>query len=152
MQTNFAEPALPEVRARFGLMLGRVFRQWRREVDLTFRDDGLSDATRIPLLALYTQAEPMRQKALAEALSLDTSSLVRVLNQLRKKGLLDWCTDPSDRRAKCISLTAEGQRKAAQILRKSLQIEQAILADLSPEELNTTRQALHKISQRFDAL
>lgn len=145
-------PELAQARSRFGLLIGGVYRQWRRQMDLSFKDLGLSDATRMPLLVLQVQGAPMRQKDLAEALFLDTSSLVRVLAQLRSAQLVDWSCDPADRRTKCIALTPEGQRVALLILRKSLEIEQAMLAPLTPQELDTTRAVLHKISQRFDTL
>lgn len=150
--TSEDAPELAQARSRFGLLIGSVYRQWRRQVDLSFKDLGLSDATRIPLLVLQVHGAPMRQKDLAEALFLDTSSLVRVLAQLRGAQWVDWACDPMDRRTKCIALTAQGQHVASLILRKSLEIEQAILAELSPQELETTRAALHKIAQRFDAL
>ncbi len=157
MQTKLASnsacaPELPQARSRFGALLGSVYRQWRRQVDLSFKDLGLSDATRMPLLVLYVHDEPLRQKDLADALYLDTSSLVRVLAQLRKAQLVDWSSDPADRRAKRIGLTPAGRKTAAVILAKSMEIEQAILADLAPQELEVTRQALEKISRRFDAL
>ncbi len=60
-----------------------AFRQWRKKVDESFKEQGLTDASRMPLLMLYTHGEAMLQKDLAQALSLDTSSLVRVLDQLR---------------------------------------------------------------------
>jgi MarR family transcriptional regulator for hemolysin len=106
----------------------------------------------MPLLVLYVQEEPLRQKDLADALYLDTSSLVRVLAQLRKAQLVDWSSDPADRRTKCIVLTPAGRETAAVILAKSMEIEQTILADLSPHEQEVTRRALVKISRRFDAL
>ena len=157
MQTNSLPsatdaPDLTQARSRFGHLIGSVYRQWRRQVDLSFKDLGLSDATRMPLLVLHVQGAPMRQKDLAQALSLDTSSLVRVLAQLRAAALVDWACDPADRRTKCIALTPQGAHVASQILRKSLDIEQAILADLSPHELDITRSALHKIALRFEAM
>lgn len=157
MQTNSPldpgpTPERLQARSRFGALLGGVYRQWRRQVDLNFKDLGLSDATRMPLLVLYVQEEPLRQKDLADALYLDTSSLVRVLAQLRKAQLVDWSSDPADRRTKCIVLTPAGRETAAVILAKSMEIEQTILADLSPHEQEVTRRALVKISRRFDAL
>ncbi|HEY9278692.1 MAG TPA: winged helix DNA-binding protein [Eoetvoesiella sp.] len=157
MQTKFPvdalfAPDLPQARSRFGVLLGSVYRQWRRQVDLNFKDLGLSDATRMPLLVLYVHGEPLRQKDLADALYLDTSSLVRVLAQLRKAHLVDWTSDPADRRTKCIALTPAGREAASLILAKSMEIEQTILADLSPQELEVTRRALEKISRRFDSL
>lgn len=139
-------------RTRFGPLLGGVFRQWRRQVDLSFKDQGLSDATRMPLLVLYVQGEPLRQKDLANALFLDTSSLVRVLNYLRKARLVDWSSDPDDRRTKRIGLTPAGRQVAAAILAKSQEIERTILADLTPHEREVTLIALEKISRRFHEL
>jgi MarR family transcriptional regulator for hemolysin len=121
-------------------------------VDSSFKDLSLSDATHMPLLVLYVHRQPLRQKDLADALYLDTSSLVRVLAQLRKAQLVDWTNDPIDRRTKCIVLTPSGREVAGLILAKSMEIEQSILADLSPHELQVTRRALEKISRRFDVL
>ncbi len=154
MQTNSPvsacdAPELSQARSRFGLLIGSVYRQWRRQVDLSFKDLGLSDATRIPLLVLYEQGGPLRQKDLADALFLDSSSLVRVLAQLREARLVDWDCDPADRRTKCIALTDKGRETAALILAKSLDIERTLLADLSEQEQQVTRAVLVKISQRF---
>lgn len=145
-------PEILQARSRFGVLLGSVYRQWRRQVDSSFKDLGLSDATRMPLLVLYVQGAALRQKDLADALYLDTSSLVRVLARLRDAQLVHWTRDPSDRRSKCIVLTPAGHEAAALILAKSMEIEQTILADLSPHELQVTRRALEKISRRFDLL
>lgn len=156
MQTSsatHAERDLSQARARFGLLLGRVYRQWRRQVDLSFKALGLSDATRAPLMALHANAAAhMRQKDLAQALHLDTSSLVRVLAQLQEAGYVDWAPDPDDRRAKCIALTAAGRELASQLLAKSLEIERLILSDLTPQELDVTRHSLEKMTRRFEAL
>lgn len=156
MQTNSAHPLgsdLAQARARFGSLLGGVYRQWRRQVDLSFKDLGLSDATRLPLLALHEHpGAHMRQKDLAQALHLDTSSLVRVLAQLRDAGYVDWEFHADDRRAKCIVLTGRGREVASQIVAKSLEIERSILSDLTPEELAVTRRTLEKMSRRFEAL
>ena len=157
MQTNSADlprsaPDLVQARCRFGLLIGSVYRQWRKKVDESFKDQGLTDATRMPLLVLYAHDEAMLQKDLAQALSLDSSSLVRVLAHLRDAQLVQWRCDPADRRTKRIGLTDQGRDTAAQILRKSLEIEQALLAELTPEELAMTRGALHKIAQRFESL
>ncbi|PLC49840.1 MarR family transcriptional regulator [Pollutimonas subterranea] len=121
-------------------------------MDLSFKDLGLSDASHMPLLVLYVHEEALRQKDLADALHLDTSSLVRVLAQLRKAQLVDWTSDPGDRRTKCIVLTTAGREVAASILAKSMEIEKDILADLTPHELDVTRRALEKISRRFNPL
>ncbi|MCA7082553.1 MarR family transcriptional regulator [Cupriavidus cauae] len=136
--------------ARLGRLIGAVYRRWRRAVDQSFRELGLTDASRAPLVALYESPAPsMRQGELADLLALDKSSLVRVLSQLREMGLVEWEADEADRRAKSIRLTASGRAMARRMLRKSLEIEAQILEALSPEELQTTRSALEKIARRL---
>jgi MarR family transcriptional regulator for hemolysin len=49
---------------------------------------------------------------LAETLSLEPSSLVRVVDHLIESGLLERHEDPNDRRAKILRLTEEGQKTA----------------------------------------
>lgn len=157
MQTNSADalshaPGSSQARCRLGLLIGSVYRQWRKKVDESFKEQGLTDATRMPLVMLFTHGQAMLQKDLAQALSLDSSSLVRVLAQLREAQLVQWDCDPEDRRTKRIRLTAQGRETASEILQKSLEIEQAILAELTPEELVITRKALGKIVQRLESL
>ncbi|MDX3907274.1 MAG: MarR family transcriptional regulator [Pigmentiphaga sp.] len=154
MQPNSLSPVQDEhVRARLGRLVGAVYRKWRRSVDQEFKEMGLSDATRAPLLALYESKAPaVRQKDLAETLSLEKSSLVRILSQLRQMGLIEWEAAEDDRRAKAIRLTPQGRLLAERILARSMEIEQRILADLTADELRMTRLALEKIARRFDTL
>ncbi|MYN12133.1 MarR family transcriptional regulator [Pusillimonas sp. TS35] len=121
-------------------------------MDLAFKDLGQSDATRMPLLILYVHDEPLRQKDLADALHLDSSSLVRVLAHLREAELVDWACNPADRRTKYITLTPSGRKMAKLILAKSMEIEHAILQGHSPQELDVTRRVLESISRRFSEL
>lgn len=144
---------IEQARARLGRLVGAVYRRWRRAVDQSFRELGLTDATRAPLVALYESDAPaMRQKELAEMLALDKSSLVRVLSQLRELGFVEWETEETDRRAKRIRLTDAGRTMAERMVAKSLEIEAQILQTLSPAELQTTRLALEKISRRLDEI
>ena len=157
MQTNSANshphaPDLTQARCRFGLLIGSVYRQWRKKVDESFKDQGLTDATRMPLVVLLTHGEAMLQKDLAQALSLDSSSLVRVLAQLREAGYVEWEPHETDRRAKSIRLTDEGRAMAERMVGESLAIEAQILEVLSPAEMRATREALEKIARRLDAL
>lgn len=136
---------------RFARLIGAVYRKWRRAVAQDFKELGLTDATCAPLLALYEwPVQAVRQKDLAERLTLEKSSLVRILSQLRDMGLIQWETAEDDRRAKSIRLTVEGRRVAGRIVAKSMEIEARILDGLSTEELQVTRLALGKIARRFD--
>jgi MarR family transcriptional regulator for hemolysin len=89
-------------------------RAYRAAADKVAADYGLSQATGLPVLVVSRFGENgIRPGTLAEMLSLEPSSLVRVVDQLINAGLLARHEDPQDRRAKILRLTAEGQKTAA---------------------------------------
>jgi MarR family transcriptional regulator for hemolysin len=88
-------------------------RAYRAAADKVAADYGLSQATGLPVLVISRFGENgVRPGVLAETLSLEASSLVRVVDHLIETGLLERHEDPIDRRAKLLRLTAEGQKTA----------------------------------------
>jgi MarR family transcriptional regulator for hemolysin len=89
-------------------------RAYRAAADKVAADFGLSQATGLPVLVISRFGDDgMRPGVLAEMLSLEPSSLVRVVDHLISSGLLDRHECPQDRRAKILRLTEEGQKTAA---------------------------------------
>jgi MarR family transcriptional regulator for hemolysin len=89
-------------------------RAYRAAADKVAADYGLSQATGLPVLVVSRFGENgIRPGMLAEMLSLEPSSLVRVVDQLINAGLLARHEDPQDRRAKILRLTEEGRKTAA---------------------------------------
>ncbi len=73
------------------------------------RAHGLTMWAYVVLLALT--GEPVRtQNALAEAIGADKTRIIGVLDGLQERGLIERRPDPDDRRARLLSITAEGQR------------------------------------------
>ncbi|MBC2643847.1 MULTISPECIES: MarR family winged helix-turn-helix transcriptional regulator [unclassified Rhodococcus (in: high G+C Gram-positive bacteria)] len=78
-------------------------------------EHGLTMWGYVVLLAL--DEHPLRtQAALAETIGADKTRIIGVLDALQDRGLIDRQRDPADRRARLLSLTAEGHvvRDAAQ--------------------------------------
>ncbi|HJU50473.1 MAG TPA: MarR family transcriptional regulator [Pseudogulbenkiania sp.] len=144
--TNHDSGPAPHPHQRLASQIGLIYRQWRKILDMRLRGYGLTGATWTPLVALAKAGRPLRQKELAEQLFLDTSSMVRVLNQLRETALIDWTTDPEDRRAKAISLTSQGRELVTMIEGASLSLEQEVLKDIAPDEIAITRKVLGHIA------
>ena len=88
-------------------------RVYRAAADKVAADYGLSQATGLPVLVISRFGENgVRPGVLAETLSLEASSLVRVVDHLIESGLLERHDDPNDRRAKILRLTDEGYKTA----------------------------------------
>src|SRR5712672_1113605 len=96
----------PASRDSFGSLLSRAARQWRRAADLRLQPFDLTEATWLPLVRIARAPAPMRQKELAASLSLDGSSVVRLLDNLAAAELIQRREEAGDRRAKTIVLTA----------------------------------------------
>src|ERR1700761_6616220 len=96
------------LRDNYAPLVARAARQWRRAVDRRLQPFGLTEATWLPLIYLARASAPMRQKDLAAALTLDGSSVVRLLDALEASHLIQRSEGDGDRRAKIITITARG--------------------------------------------
>ncbi|MCF2526283.1 MarR family winged helix-turn-helix transcriptional regulator [Yinghuangia soli] len=79
--------------------------------------------------------EPVRtQAALAREIGADKTRIIGVLDDLDARGLIRREPDPADRRARLLSLTAEGRRVRDSIRAGIREREDRLLARLSPAD------------------
>lgn len=129
-------------RESFGSLLSRAARQWRRAADLDLKPFDLTEATWLPLVHIARAPTPPRQKDLAASMSLDGSSVVRLLDNLERTGLIQRREGEQDRRAKIITLTPRGRAIADRIEAVAKRIRSDALAGISDREIDTTVRVL----------
>jgi DNA-binding MarR family transcriptional regulator len=95
-------------------------------------------------LTLLHEHGPLSQQALGEALTLDPSNVVGLLNELEERGLITRQRDPADRRRHIVSLSPAGQAELATTGGQLTAIEDDVLKALSPAE----RAMLYELLQR----
>jgi len=122
-------------RSNLLLRLGYLTRCWRKILDAEFRSSGLTDATWRPLLHLHILGEDIRQKDLAASLGIEGPSLVRLIDSLISKGLIERSEDVRDRRAKLLRLTPEGLKLVDRIRKTVTGLEDGIFSSFSDNEL-----------------
>jgi MarR family transcriptional regulator, transcriptional regulator for hemolysin len=144
--------AATDARPRFAPLVAHVAREWRRAVDARLHVYGLTEATWLPLLRIARAESPMRQNELAASLSLDGSSVVRLLDALESSGLIERCEDQADRRAKSLVLTARGRRTVDQVERVSQDIRDIVLGEVSDEDLARSLRLLETVRDRLASL
>ncbi|QRM57326.1 MarR family transcriptional regulator [Sinorhizobium sp. BG8] len=138
-------------RFRFGIEFAMLARQWRRSIETQLERNGLTDATWAPLIHLHELGDGISQKDLAARVGIDGSSLVRLLDILAAKNLIERKGDRTDRRAKLIFLTAEGRKEVSHV-RKALNAAEAhFLADVSDDEIANMLGILRRIDGRLRA-
>jgi MarR family transcriptional regulator for hemolysin len=136
-------------RDSFGSLLSRAARQWRRAADLGLRPFKLTEATWLPLVHIARAPAPPRQKDLAASMSLDGSSVVRLLDNLEAAGLIQR-REGEDRRAKIITLTPRGRAIADKVETIARRIRSDALAGLSDKDIQTTVRVLQHVSRVLD--
>ncbi|GAA3625651.1 MarR family transcriptional regulator [Nonomuraea rosea] len=98
------------------------------------------------VLVAVVEAPARTQLALAQAVSVDKSKLVLILDELEDAGLVRRRPDPADRRARIIEATPEGDR-ALRAARADIEtIENQLLADLAPSSRITLQSALQHLA------
>jgi MarR family transcriptional regulator, transcriptional regulator for hemolysin len=144
-------PRRPARRDAFGSLLSRAARQWRRAADLRLQPFELTEATWLPLVHIARAPEAPRQKDLAASMSLDGSSVVRLLDNLEAAGLIKRKEGENDRRAKIILLTPRGRAIADQVETVARRIRGDALAGLSDKDIATAIRVLEHVCRVLDA-
>lgn len=139
-------------RERFGVQFVELARRWRRALDCSLAQTGLTDATWAPLIRLHDAGDGIQQKDLALRLGLREPSLVRLLDILQDGGLIERRADETDRRAKLVFLTDAGRASVAKIRKILVRIEADILADLSDHDIASILDAFQLIGQRIQPI
>jgi MarR family transcriptional regulator, transcriptional regulator for hemolysin len=134
-----------QLRDNFGSLVARAARQWRRAVDRRLQPFGLTEATWLPLIYLARAPVPMRQKDLAAALTLDGSSVVRLLDALEASELVERREGDGDRRARMIVPTKRGLSIVEQVEAVSREVRNATLTGLSDDELEVSTRVLEQV-------
>ncbi|HZF32624.1 MAG TPA: MarR family transcriptional regulator [Candidatus Angelobacter sp.] len=140
-----------DLQAAFGAQVGQVARRWRALVDARLKEFGLTEATWRPLLRLSKFATPPRQTDLAESLSIEGPSLVRLLDTLERDGYILRCAD-SDRRTKTIRLTPRGETLQRKIAAVVADTRSRVLAGVADRRLAAALQVLEEVERSIRAL
>ncbi|MEN5217860.1 MarR family transcriptional regulator [Pseudomonas pudica] len=117
-------------------------RHWRRICHTALTGYGISEACATPLLMIVRLGDGVHQVAVAQASGLESPSLVRLLDQLCKAGLVCRSEDPLDRRAKALSLTAEGRTLAESIEAELVRLRREVLHGIDQADLEAALRVL----------
>ena len=91
-------------------------------------------ARQVGILTMVTELEPMTQKALADALRIDRTTMVALLDDLEAKGYVARQRHPRDRRAFLVHPTGPGRAAKIDAVRILDEQQRRFLAPLTPAE------------------
>jgi len=100
------------------------------------------------ILTMVTELEPMTQKALGEALRIDRTTMVALLDDLEGKGYVVRQRHPGDRRAFLVHPTDSGRAAKAAAVQILDEQQRRFLAPLTPAERRQLAVLLTRLHRR----
>jgi MarR family transcriptional regulator for hemolysin len=90
----------------------------------------------------------LRQVELADLLDIEPITLTRILDRLQEAGLIERSSDPADRRAWRLHVTAKAKPLVAKLRAIADEMTADAFAGIDPKDVETTRQVLALVRER----
>ncbi len=131
-------------------LLAPLGRAYRRHVDKAFLTLGVSHTLALPVMLLGRLEDGVRQGALVDALGIEPPSLVPLLNQLERNGLVERHPDLTDKRAKTLHLTAAGRDLAERAEAVASQVRVNLLRDMPVADIEVAARVLGQLQAALE--
>ena len=104
----------------------------------------------MPLRHLWRAGGSLPQYRLAEHTSVEGPSLVRVLDELERRGLIKRCDSDADRRSKIVHLTEKAEAMLNEIAVCLEQLRDEVLDGVPDEDVAAFRRVLARIRHNLE--
>ena len=138
----------PDLETQIEFLCIDTLNLWRNKLGILAKEYVLSRLER-RIILLIGRHPSIRQADLASIMDVEPQSLTRALESMEKKLWIFKGDDVKDKRAKCLTLTEEGQKKLGDVLKISENIRPKILKNISPEEKNNFLKILTSIHENL---
>lgn len=122
--------------------MAQVTRAYRAVMDKVAGEYGLSQATGLPVLLLSRLGDGARPGVLADAIGVEASTLVRVIDHLIESKLVERREDPLDRRARLLHLTREGRARAEAMEKALLPFRRKLFEQIADTDIAACQRVL----------
>lgn len=123
-----------------------IFRHFSRTVAA---ETGITPGL-LGMLQVIAANPGLAQSRLAEAMEVDRSTIVKVVDQLEARGLIVREASASDKRSYCLRLTAQGAAELPRMQRLMIEHEDAFAQPLSAKERRQLIALLKRLCDRAD--
>ncbi len=145
-----APPRLPdELLAKSGFVMVRLAMGFKSRALQEMESAGYSQY-HYSVLAVLDEQPRKVQATIAEALALDPSQLVGILDSLEERGLIGRQRDPQDRRRHVVTLTGKGRTQLVRLRGMIDRLEDELFTPLNAAERKTFHDLLLRIAGYHD--
>jgi DNA-binding MarR family transcriptional regulator len=127
------------VEPRVSYVIARLERAVRAAINERVRPHGLTTLQYTTLSVLGARGQPLSNAQLARRAYMTPQSMIEVIDALERQGLIRRDPHPNHRRVYPATLTARGRRVLAACNAAVEEMEDEMLAELSPDERETFR-------------
>ena len=138
-----------ELVASSGFLLARLGFGFKARALARLEQEGF-DAYHYSVLAILDEGARETQATIADALAVDPSRLVSLLDSLEERELIVRQRDPHDRRRHAVSITGAGKRQLARLRAIAKELDDEFLAPLDEESREAFHDLLVKLAAHHD--
>ncbi len=135
----------------FGFLLKEASRRYVLRFEARAREISLT-LPQCKALVRLEKNQGVSQARLAELAEVDAMTMVRILDRMEADGLLERRPDPSDRRARCLYLTAKARPLLDEIWRLSEATRAETFAGIGKAERETFMDVLERLHDNLARL
>ena len=101
------------------------------------------------LIDLLWNNGPMSQQKMADSMQKDKNSITKLVDALEKKGLVERCKEPNDRRSNTLVLTKKAESMKSGAKEAGISMLDKVLDGISEEELKAFLDTLGKLTNNM---
>lgn len=140
------------MRRQFPFSVSRLARRWRKLLDERLKDLGVTQARWSTMVALHRGGEGVTQRELAELMSIENPTLVRLLDNLEAQKLIERRPCEQDRRARRLHLTPRGESFIEQLDARAEGLRDQLLEGITQKELEICLDVFDRILDNADRI
>jgi DNA-binding MarR family transcriptional regulator len=139
-----ADPLPAALSDRLGFLLGRAHLAHRAIAERALASFGLG-VKEFGALSVLVEEGPLSQQRLGERQGVDRTTMVAVVDELERRGLVERRRNPADRRAYALHATAKGRRLLRRAREAAKRAEDEFLTPIPPSDRRRLKQLLRTL-------